>query len=188
MARITDEELRGLAHQGLNILKYRIDHDQRRWLLASYHIGESLHPMTHVEEQIDRKAGEEWLNNASKKAAVFKMLRSSNEFLPPDAIAIAFGANGFKVTDKGNALPPEKLRAILIGGHERHHTAVIEGYMEVDDILACVVQTPERVAFANLPRVPDAVIKCNFMDQSDFTGSLKMFGTPISAEAFLSKI
>jgi hypothetical protein len=179
---MTDAELQGIALQALNMAKTEFEHTGSfGGLLASYHHGGSgLHRMTEVEAMICEKLGRDWLDNGRKKDAAFSALRTVCGVMRPDAVIFVTAVNGFLPTEKLMQREPEEIRKVLNEGHKRHHQAVQEGLLSLQDAFLAVAQTAERICFytqtcerGRFLRQPDV----HFVDQDQFDGRLKMFGT-----------
>ena len=178
---MTDAELQGIALQALNIAKTEFEHaGSFGGLLASYHHGSGLHRMTQVEQAIREKVGEDWLDNESKKSHVFSVLRWICRAAPPEAMVFATAVNAFLPTEKLIHMGPEALEKMLDSGHKRHHQAVQEGLLSLQDAFLAVAQTAQRVCLytqtcerGRFLGQPDV----KFFDQDHFDGRLKMYGT-----------
>lgn len=179
---MTGPQLQGLAAQALNLAKSDIRN--KRWracLIATYHEGEQLYRMRKIENLLEERLGEYWLNDDDKKDMGFGLLRMAFLERPPDAVMWVTGANEFRVTEKLRALPEEKGRWWLAGGHERHHQAVREGLMTIHDALVALAQSAELVCVYMQRVLPGAVFAgqpdVKFFPQADFDGRLKFYGT-----------
>jgi hypothetical protein len=178
---VTDAELQGIALQALNIAKTEFEHTGSfGGLLASYHHGSGLHRMTEVEAMIRERLGHDWLDNGHKKDAAFSVLRWICRVAPPEAMVFATAINAFLPTEKLIQMGPEAIRKVLNEGHKRHHQAVQEGLLSLQDAFLAVAQTAERICFytqtcerGRFLGQPDV----HFVDQDQFDGRLKMFGT-----------
>jgi hypothetical protein len=176
---MTDAELQGIALQALNIAKTEFEHaGSFGGLLASYHHGFGLHRMTQVEQAIREKVGEDWLDNESKKSHVFSVLRWICRVAPPEAMVFATAINAFLPTEKLMQREPEAIRKVLNEGHKRHHQAVQEGLLSLQNAFLAVAQTAQRVCLytqtcerGRFLGKPDV----KFFDQDHFDGRLKMF-------------
>lgn len=177
---MTDPELQGIAAQAFNMARTQIEFKgDFNFLLASYYAGEGLRRMTKIEKFIPQTLGEDWLNNGRKKDAAFDILRLALRLHPSDAIVFATGANIFTTTAKFDTLPKEEQEKLLKAGHDKHHAAVKSGYLKLDDALACVAQTPERVcSYTRILGDPDEKARALIFNQSEFDGRLKLYGEP----------
>ena len=115
------------------------------------------------------------------KDAAFGLLRLAVDLMPPDAFVFVSVGNEFRPTAKLLALGEAKLCEILDAGHDRHHRAVAEGLLTVQDVLQAIAQTPTKVCVRRQPCTsrgvslddpPTTVI----MPQESFKGRLKMYG------------
>jgi hypothetical protein len=180
---MTDQELLGLARQGLNMAATEVE--QRRklgMLLANYFEGEGVHRMRKVEDYLAQILGEDWLNYPRKKDAVGDVLRKAIELFPkpPDAFIMVSATNMFKPTAKLMAMPMEEQRKLMNEGHDAHHRMAAEGLLTVIDSYTATVQTPERVCVCaqavdkrgKLVGQPEA----RYLEQEDFGGRFKMYG------------
>jgi hypothetical protein len=182
---VTDEELRGMALQALNMAKRELERGKPLGcFMATHHAGENIHRMDMVEKLLAEKLGEDWLNDEDKKDIGFGLMRQLlgvawNNVEPPDAFIIVTEANRFEPTKKMQKLPQEEQLAIANGGHAGHHRAVREGYFKLVDCLHALAQTPERVCLYVQPVDPPRFVgqpRVEFFDQKNFGGRLKMYG------------
>ena len=186
MTELTDKQLEGLGAQAFNLAKRDLEQREFNFLLATYHDGQGLHRMTMVEALITEKLGQQWLNNGRAKEIGFGIIRGAVDLvagrkdLTPDAIVFASIVNNFKPTPKMDCLTSDRRRAIVTGGHDKHHQAVRDGYMSVCDALCAIVQTPTRVCMyrQDFDERNNAIGKPNSFcsPQADFGGKMKFFG------------
>lgn len=170
---MTDELMKGLAVQALNMVKHDIEQGRFNFLLAVYNEGESLHRMKKIETLIIKALGEDWLNNGPAKDAGYGILREAVAMLPPEALVIATPIKSFTPTEQFQKLSATVQKKILGDGHDRQWQAVEAGYLEVCDALMVVIQTSARVCLCQ--QTPGGR-KIDFFDQKGFGGRLKMFG------------
>jgi hypothetical protein len=179
-AIMTDAALQGLGAAALNMAKRDIEQGGFNFLLATYHTGEPLYRMKKVEALIIQKLGKDWLNHGRTKDAGFHVMRVAVHVLPPDAVVFVTAANGFSATEKFEALPQAQQDELLEAGHDRHHQAVREGLLEIQDVLLAIAQSPERVCMyqqgidrhGGLVGQPQA--RC--CPQDDYDGRMKLYG------------
>jgi hypothetical protein len=184
---MTDGELEGIAAQALNMAKRDIEQQRDfSFLLASCHKGEGLHRMTRVEALITEKLGDDWLNHGGKKDAGFLIMQIATSLRPPDAMVFVTAANMFKPTEKFNQAPPDQQKEIMTSGHDRHHQAAREGYLQIIDSLIAIAQTAERVCNYVLARASDAKPEVRFFAQEDLGGRMKMYG--LDAQELMAKL
>ena len=181
MPSLSDPELEGIAAQAYNMAKHDLELNRFNFLLASYHSEDTikLHRMSNIEAWVLLQFGEDWLNDERSKDIAFFMLRRANLALPAEAIAFASAGNGFAATAKFWELAPEKRKELLDSGHRRHHQAVAEGLLQVDNMLGAIVQTSERVCVYDqvLDAHNHAIGKpvTRFWPQSEWDGRMKMY-------------
>jgi hypothetical protein len=189
---MTDAELQGIALQALNMAKTEFEHTGSfGGLLAIYHQDKGLHRMTQIEVLIREKFGEDWLNNARKKEAAFHVLRIACSILRPEAVIFATAINAFRPTKKLMQMGSEAIEEILDRGHPGHHKAVQDGLLSIRDAFFASAQTAQRVCLytqtiqhGRFTGQPDV----HFLDQNQFDGNLKMYGTKGEAiRTFASK-
>ena len=174
---MTDEILRGLAMQALNMMKRDIEQGRDvAILLAVYHEGEGLHRMKKIEDYLVERLGADWMSDGDKKDGVFGVIRLMVRATKPHAVVMVTSAWSFKATQKLAALPVAEQRKILDAGHDRHHRAVKEGLLIREDILHAMAQSPERVCMAMQPRDLSSQPEVQISNQSGFSGRLKMYG------------
>lgn len=179
---MTDAQLEGLGAQAANMAKRDMEREGGfHFLLASYHEEDKrLHRMSKIEALITERLGKDWLNNGRTKDAGFGVLRKAAGLLPPDAMIFASVANRFTPTAQFAQLTREEQADLLSAGHDRHHQAVEEGWMEVGDVLMVTVQTRERACmyWQSIDRhgKPVGRPEIQFLSQEYFDGRLKMFG------------
>jgi len=179
---LTDPELQGIATQALNMAKFEIEKTRcLNGLIASYYADQGLKRMKKVEALIVNKFGKEWLNDWAKKKSVLRMVATLSG--APDAMVLVTSVNRFLPTPALEALPPDEKKAILVSSHERHHQAVKEGLLCIEDCLMANAQTPERVCLATLPTKPDSVVDYSFIPQSHFGGIMKFWGEDTITDA-----
>jgi len=178
---MTDEQLQGFAAQALNMAKKDIERHRFHFLIATYHEAdqEGLHRMTRIEKLIIEKLGEAWLNSGRTKDAGFELLRVAVDLMPPDAVIFVTSCNAFTPTAKFAALSREQQEELMNSGHDRHHEAVKEGLLVIQDGLLALAQTTERIcvyqqavengAFSGSPQT-------KVFPQEGFSGRMKMFG------------
>jgi hypothetical protein len=179
---LSDEELKGIAVQVLNMAKRDGEKHQFNFLFAVYNLGDvpPLMRMSRVEALVIERLGEGWLDNGVAKSIAFKVLRQCVDIKPPDAVAFVTLCNGFSPTEKFRGLDPAGQKKLVEKGHDSHHQMVRDGLLTVQDVLLAIVQTPERVCrchqtlderkqFLGQPDV-------DFSTQENFDGRLKMFG------------
>jgi hypothetical protein len=179
---LSDEELKGIAAQALNMAKRDAERGGFNFLLAAYNLGDTppLHRMSQIEALIIKRLGEDWLNHGHTKDFGFKVLRTCIDMLPPDAVAFVTMCNGFSPTEKFHGLDPEEQRKLVDAGHKVHHQMVKDGLLTVCDVLSALAQTPERVCqyvqkldeHGRLTGQPEV----GFSPQENFDGRIKMFG------------
>jgi hypothetical protein len=188
---MTDAELQGITLQALNMAKREMEQKgEFSGLLANYFVGEAVHRMTVVESWIQENLGKDWLSHGAKKEAAFEALRLATTLRPPDAVLFVSAVNLFRSTDALHALPLPEQQALLNAGHERHHRAVEEGLLEIQDALFALAQTPQRIChytqllesghFAGPPDV-------QFGNPAEFGGRLKLYGDPEEARERLAE-
>lgn len=179
---LTDAHLQGIAKQALNLAARDIEQAQFNFLLASYHESDKqpLRRMRTIETLIVERLGEKWLESGKTKDMGFSMLSMAVAMLPPDAVVFVTAANGFVPTDKFRALTLEQQLDLLNKGHDTHHRAVRDGLFTLDDMLAAVVQTAERVCLCNQSLDPRGRLtgtpSMQCVPQEQFDGRMKMFG------------
>ncbi len=143
---ISEAELKGLAVQALNMATRDLEQGiSFNFMVAVYDAGMNppLHRARYVEKLVVDVLGETWMNGDVTKDCGFAVLRTAVTLLPPDAVVIVSGGNGFKVTAKFRSeLSPEQQQELFNASHARHHEAVKEGYLSVNDILVASAQTP----------------------------------------------
>src|SRR5215467_9870824 len=156
---MTDKQLQGLVMQALNLAKQ--DRQYNRWrgfLLASWDQGGTLKRMRKVEQTIIDLAGEDWLNDGRLKDRAFGILRLGNKLAPRDAMIFVTACNRFTSTPKLRALPQEEIDRLMKAGHKRHHEAVAEGLLELQDAFMAMAQTPERVCVCTQQAGPRGIL------------------------------
>jgi len=182
---LTDKQLQAMALQCLNMAKRDIEY--KRWrgiVLAVYHEGDQpspLHRMRAVERQIPQLIGDEWLNDSAAKKATFDVIRAVVLHLNPEATVFCTLSNSFKPTSKLLAQGHDEVMKVVSAGHDRHHLAVAEGLMTVEDALASLAQSPQRFCQVLQPIRGKLLIgppQIHCFDQQDFSGLLKMYGVP----------
>jgi hypothetical protein len=178
---MTDEELKGIAAQALNMAKRDLERKRFNFLLAVYHERDThkLHRMEKVEKFIISKLGENWLNQGKTKDLGFGLIRGAVNFMPPDAVVFVTVCNMFTPTEKFNKLPVAEKKKLMDEGHDRHHEAVREGLLTLSDALLAMAQTPQRICIYQQAISEKEFIgqpETKFMPQEDFGGRLKMFG------------
>jgi hypothetical protein len=179
---LSDEELKGIAAQALNMAKRDAERGEFNFLLAVYNLGDvpPLMRMSKIEALIIQRLGEDWLNHGRTKDVGFGVLRECIDMKPPDAVVFVTICNGFAPTKKLLALSVAEQKKLVDAGHNAHHQAVKDGLLTVSDVLVAIAQTPERVCqyhqkldeHKRLTGQPEA--DCS--PQENFDGRLKMFG------------
>lgn len=181
---MTDEELKGIAAQCLNLFRK----DQREGkntnaLLASIYLEDGiprLHRMEQIEAKLVEVLGPRWIDSGAAKDVAFGFLRTATDSMPPDGFAIVTAINRFRPTAAFDALSEAEQRKVLNEGHDGHHRAVERGLMELEDGMSALVQTAERGCLyvqtldqeGELAGRPDV----NLFAQAEFDGRLKMYG------------
>ena len=178
---LSDEDLKGIAAQALNMAKHDLELGRFNFLLAACNESGTIKllRMAQAEALIIERLGQDWLNHGRTKDLGFSGIRSCIDLKPPDAVVFATMCNGFSMTEKFHALAPEQQKELVNRGHDAHHQAVADGLMLCEDILSAIVQTPERVCHyvqkverGQFVGHPEA----RFSPQKDFDGRIKMFG------------
>jgi hypothetical protein len=139
--------------QGFNMAKVDLEHDRFNFLMATYFESEGLKRMAKLEATIIDKLGGNWLNSGRTKDIGFGLIKLAVSIQPPDALVFVTVCNAFKPTSAMLALPKKKRHSILDAGHDRHHEAVKEGLLTVEDALWSIAQTCDRVSSAVQPIV-----------------------------------
>ena len=187
---MTDQELQGIAVQALNMA--RTDYEQGQFDFILGFVGtesRSLHRMRLIEEMLVEKLGPHWLNHGGRKDAGFLMLAYAVSQLPPLAVCMVTGVNRFEGTEKFYALPPEEQLKLVDSGHGRHHEAVREGLLTMQDAFVSLVQTKDRVCFCTVNRKAlSAQPETKFCNQTELEGRIKLYGhDPETLQAELSR-
>jgi hypothetical protein len=179
---VTDELLKGLAHQGANMaktdLRYR---HQINGVIAFYCEGAGLHRMRKVELEIEAKFGRDWLNSGQAKDTAYGVLRLAVKAQPPDAIVIVNAADKFETTTVFDALSNGEKERVFRSQHPRD----LPQYFQPHDALVSVAQSPERVCVFSQRLRGDLLIgepEVRFFPQSAFDGRLKIYGVDPPAE------
>lgn len=178
---MTDDELKGIAAQSLNLAKRDLERNQFNFLLAAYHAGDvpPLFRMRKVEALIIEKLGADWLNHGPAKDAGFGVLRLVTGMRPPGAVAFVTACNRFMGTERFQKLSPAEQEKIVRSGHDGHRRAVRDGLLSLVDSLVATVQTAERVCVYS-QAVSDGGLtgapEVHLFDQSDFDGRMKLYG------------
>jgi hypothetical protein len=176
---LTDAELTGLAAQALNMAKRDLEQGDFNFLVASYHEGETLHRMADLETLVVERLGEDWLNHGATKDLGFLVFRTAVQLMPPDAFVFVTAGSAFKPTERFFQLPEAQQRELLDAGHDRHHQAVKDGILAINDALVAVAQTPERVCHYQQDLVGRGVFskaQSFCAPQAEFDGRMKLFG------------
>ena len=180
---MTDDQLKGIAAQALNLIKLEIERQGEFGLfLASWNASDQppLHRMTQIERLLEDKLGRGWLNKPSAKETAFGILRMATEAFPPDALVLVTATNEFRSTAAFKALPEQEQRRIIEAGHDEHHRAAAKGLLTLSDAVTAVVQTPDRVCVCTQildgRKQPDGPPQIQCGPQSQFGGRLKMYG------------
>lgn len=173
---MTDNLLKGLAHQGANMaktdLRYR---HQINGVLAFYLEGEGLHRMRKLELEIEGKFGRGWLDSGKAKDIVSGLLCLATKACSPDAIVIVTGADKFEPTAAFDALTEDEQERVFRSQHPRD----MPQYFEPHDALVSVAQSPERVCVFTQRLRGDLLIgepEVRFFPQAAFDGRLKIYG------------
>jgi hypothetical protein len=178
---LTDEELKGISAQALNMAKLDIERNQFNFLFAAYFADDTppLHRMEKIEALVVKQLGQEWLNCGATKDIGFGVLRMAMRMLPPEAVVIVTAVNAFVPTEKFQSLPVKQQRKLMRETHEAHHAAAREGLLDLRDALVAIAQTPERVCqymqTYGPGSIPLGTASASFFPQKDFGGRLKMY-------------
>jgi hypothetical protein len=190
-----DSELSGLAMQALNMAKRDLEQGEFNFLLASYFEQEGLKRMRRLEAAVIARLGGGWLDSGKAKDFGFGLIKLATKVHPPDAIALVTLSNMFRPTPALEKLGRKQALAILNAGHDRHHRAVQEGLLMIEDALTANSQTAERVCLVTqhlMPRLAggrgfdfEGQPKIGFMPQANFEGRTKFYGCDPSEYSFL---
>jgi hypothetical protein len=178
---MTDEELKGIAAQSLNLAIKEIEETNRLGgIFASYFRGEGLRRMRKIEALLVELLGPEWLDDRAKKYAAFNVMREATILIPPDAMVFVSAVNAYQATDKMIALGEKEARRLTAEWPENRDQLLRDGLMSYHDCIMSLVQTRERFCTYTQEydedKNPLGAPKVFFGDQKEFDGNLKLYG------------